>query len=135
MPLFSNESRASNIRNLALDGHFDKNLLKVIFENCLNVEEFSIVACPQLTDKHFIEWARRGVRLAKLFIFYHHKSMKISDEGIIPILMNSGKKLIECRTDLRGYGSHVDGFDRALSVCRKRGYSGTFGKFGEFETF
>jgi len=93
-PMFADAARVWKFRNIFLIGEYDESILWSILENCVNVESMKIVGlCPQLTDHHLITWAHRGGRLSKLLLY---GCANITDEGLIPILINSGGKLSSC---------------------------------------
>lgn len=89
-PLFSDGMRASKLTKLALTGDFESGLLTAVFENCVNLVSLKVCNCPALNDGHLILWASHGGSLSTLVLL---NCSQISDEGIIPILVNSGKKL------------------------------------------
>lgn len=65
-PLFTNEERAGKFTELCIFGDYDEDLLKSIFQNCVNLDKLGVRFCPQLSDYHLIELADRGARLSKL---------------------------------------------------------------------
>lgn len=91
-PLVRDERRASLLRKLQLVGNCDYNVLKPLFENCPNLESLLMTRCPQLDDGHLMEWASRsgGKNLSKLRF---DDCINVSDDGLIPILNNSGPKM------------------------------------------
>lgn len=88
IPLFADGVRAMNFRLLEFNGQYDISFWNAIFENCLNVQEFSVIDCPDITDEHFIGWRRRGVRLTKLTVLDRINEMVLNDDSIIPVLMS-----------------------------------------------
>lgn len=96
-PLFSDEQRASKLKNLEFYGDLDEAVLNSIFDNCINVESLSIRHCPQLRDYHLIGWTGRGVRLSKLVLLWCDN---VTDKGLIPVLLNSGDQLEICKLRL-----------------------------------
>lgn len=91
-PIFRNKERALKLRHLALYGDQEPETVNALFENCLNLESFSIMDCPQVTDTHLASWAARGVRLSRLGI---RGCSNVSDDGLIPLIMGGGKRLNE----------------------------------------
>lgn len=89
-PLFMDEERARKFTGLCLVGDFDEDLLKLNFENCVNLDTLVVNCCPRLGDHHLINLADRGARLSKLSFSCCEN---ITDEGVIPLLMNSSDKL------------------------------------------
>jgi len=115
VPLFADKERASKLKTLGLKGDYDEGILNLIFENCTKIDSLWISHCPQLRDHHLIEWARRGVRLSMLKL---HRCGNVTDDGLIPVLLNSGNKLAVCDLDLRQRQITDRSYRILIDACR-----------------
>lgn len=113
-PLFNNRQRAWILRDLELHGRLAHHVLSALFENCVNLESFTIWDCPQLSDMYLYQWASRGARPHTLKIV---NCPKITDAGLTSILKSCGFGLTHFRFTCVE-GSRVgEGTMRVLAEC------------------